>query len=90
MQPKFNRIVISGYTDPQGSAAYNKKLSQRRAESVARLLRETGINAKIEAVGYGQADLLVPNCAALHPAGQQRIACNQPNRRVEIAVYGKN
>lgn len=37
-----------------------------------------------------QADLLVPNCAALHPAGQQRITCNQPNRRVEIAVYGKN
>ena len=87
---KINRIVISGYTDPQGSAAYNKKLSQRRAESVARLLRETGVNAKIEAIGYGQADLLVPNCAALHPAGQQRIACNQPNRRVEIAVYGKN
>lgn len=56
---QINRIVISGYTDPQGSAAYNKKLSQRRAESVARLLRETGVNAKIEAVGYGQADLLV-------------------------------
>ena len=87
---QVNRVVVSGYTDPMGSVAYNQKLSQRRADSVARALKEAGVNAKVESVGYGQTDLLVTNCAALHSNNQQRIACNQPNRRVEIAVYGTN
>lgn len=84
-----NRVVVSGYTDPQGSAAYNKALSQRRANTVAQVLKDVGVTAKVEAIGYGQADLLVPNCLALHPTNkQERVMCDQQNRRVEIAVYG--
>lgn len=89
MNGSIERIVVSGYTDPQGSADYNQALSQRRAESVAKVLQEMGVSQPIEAVGYGQADLLIPNCATLYAKNSlKQVACNQPNRRVEIAVYG--
>ncbi|WGE90240.1 OmpA family protein [Actinobacillus arthritidis] len=85
----INRIVVSGYTDPEGRKAYNQKLSERRAETVSKALKEHGITARVEAVGYGAQDFLVPNCAVLHPKNKkERSVCNQPNRRVEIVVYG--
>lgn len=86
---QIKKIVVSGYTDPEASEAYNQKLSERRAETVRRALKEQGVTAKIEAIGYGEKDFIVPNCAAQHPKDlKARSVCNQPNRRVEIAVYG--
>lgn len=90
-QSRIKHITVSGYTDPEAGVAYNQKLSERRAATVSRALKEAGVTAKIEAVGYGKADLLVPNCASLHPKDKKaRAVCNQPNRRVEIAVLGNN
>lgn len=86
---QISHIVVSGYTDPQGSLAYNQTLSKQRAQSVAQFLRDTGISAPIQAEGYGQRDLLIPDCAARYAHNKaQQVTCNQPNRRVEIAVYG--
>ena len=48
-------IELSAHTDYKGSAEYNKRLSQRRAESVVRYLTEHGIkNERLTPVGYGK------------------------------------
>ena len=48
-------IELSAHTDFRGSAEYNKRLSQRRAESVIRYLIEHGIASdRLTPVGYGK------------------------------------
>lgn len=48
-------IELAAHTDYVGSAAYNKGLSQRRAESVIRYLIDHGIAAdRLTPVGYGK------------------------------------
>ena len=48
-------IELSAHTDYRGSSEYNKRLSQRRAESVIRYLIEHGIAAdRLTPVGYGK------------------------------------
>ena len=48
-------IELSAHTDYRGSAAYNERLSQRRAESVVSYLIEHGIAAdRLKPVGYGK------------------------------------
>ncbi|MGZ8995179.1 MAG: OmpA family protein [Rhodospirillales bacterium] len=70
------RIVAAGHTDTTGSAAYNQRLSERRAEAVADELVRLGVPATaIATVGEGQENLLVPTGDGV----------NEPqNRRVEI------
>ena len=48
-------IELSAHTDYRGSAEYNKRLSQRRAESVVNYLTEHGIEKeRLSPVGYGK------------------------------------
>ena len=48
-------IELSAHADYRGSAAYNKRLTQRRAENVVRYLIEHGIAAdRLTPVGYGE------------------------------------
>ncbi len=73
-----SRIEVIGHTDNTGSAAYNQDLSQRRAVSVANVLRESGVpNARIAAFGRGEDQPIATN---LNPQGQAQ------NRRVEIII----
>lgn len=73
-----SRIEVVGHTDNTGSAAYNQDLSQRRAVSVANVLREGGVpNARISAYGKGEDQPVATN---LNPQGQAQ------NRRVEIII----
>lgn len=39
-------VVLEGWASPRGKADYNKQLSMRRAESVAKALRDNGIQAE--------------------------------------------
>jgi OOP family OmpA-OmpF porin len=72
------KVVIEGHTDNIGTAAYNKKLSQRRAEAVKQYLVEKGINAnRIAAEGFGFDRPIASNDT---DEGRQK------NRRVEAAV----
>lgn len=80
------RIEVSGHTDPVGSEKYNRVLSQKRAETVKAILIKSGVNAPIEAIGYGESKPVVTHCSALK--GKAKEACNEPNRRVDITVYG--
>lgn len=52
-------IELSSHTDAQGVSSYNKKLSQRRANSTKNWLVERGIDPeRIQAVGYGEEQIL--------------------------------
>ncbi|EAK4846814.1 fibronectin-binding outer membrane protein CadF [Campylobacter coli] len=47
--------ILEGHTDNIGSRSYNQKLSERRAESVAKELEKFGVEkSRIQTVGYGQ------------------------------------
>jgi len=70
--------VIEGHTDSKGSEQYNMKLSQRRAESVVKVLAEHGIDAsRLRAVGYGESRPVADNSTE---EGRQR------NRRVVAVI----
>ncbi|MGV6989592.1 OmpA family protein [Testudinibacter sp. P80/BLE/0925] len=85
----ISKIEVNGYTDPVGSDSYNQKLSERRAHAIREVLMNAGVTVPTTAVGYGERDLVVPNCEAEHGKNvAAKTACNLPNRRVEIVVYG--
>lgn len=77
-----SRIEVIGHTDNTGSAAYNQDLSQRRAVSVANVLRESGVpNGRISAYGRGEDQPIASNLSAQGRA---------QNRRVEIIIRPTN
>ena len=74
-------LVVSGHTSASGNKAFNKALSQRRAEAVAKVLVDAGLPAaSLRAVGVGPDQPIAENKT---PEGQAR------NRRVEIDVKVK-
>lgn len=89
---QVQRIQVVGFTDPEGSDGYNQQLSYRRAATVKRALGESGLNAQlIQAEGLGEQNLVVTDCRRRHPNNAQaRKQCDQPNRRVEITLFGIN
>jgi outer membrane protein OmpA-like peptidoglycan-associated protein len=56
-------IIIAGHTDGIGSAEYNQRLSERRAQSVRQyLIAQHGIDPhRLTAKGYGKSMLLLPS-----------------------------
>ena len=71
-------IEITGHTDSTGAASYNQQLSERRADSVARYLRSTGImSARIATEGLGEHYPIASNST---PGGRSQ------NRRVELRL----
>jgi OOP family OmpA-OmpF porin len=68
------RAEILGYSDSIGSASYNKKLSKKRAEAVARALIKEGVPAsQLVAVGMGEADPVADNTTEAGRAQNRRI-----------------
>ena len=57
------RFKIAGHTDAKGSAEYNQKLSERRAEAVRNyLVFQYDLEPdRIEAAGFGKTQLLDPS-----------------------------
>jgi OOP family OmpA-OmpF porin len=75
--PDLN-VVIEGHTDSVGTAAYNKKLSQRRAEAIKKYMVESGIDTnRLKAQGFGMDNPIASN---------KTEEGRQQNRRVEAAV----
>ncbi len=71
--PKL-KIEVQGHTDNRGSAAYNKKLSERRAASVMKYLVAHGIDAnRLTSNGYGMEKPLVPNTSDQNRALNRRV-----------------
>ncbi len=72
-------IEVNGYTDLSGTAAYNQRLSVRRAQSVEAELVRDGVNrSEISIHGFGET----------HPLVQTANGVREPqNRRVEIILH---
>ena len=69
-----SRFAIEGHTDAKGSAEYNQRLSQQRAEAVRDYLKTQGVDAaRLVASGKGSSDPAIPD-QPMSPA----------NRRVRI------
>lgn len=79
------RARVEGHTDSRGTDAYNRRLSDARADSVRKALAAKGVSNAIEARGHGSAKPVVPNTTKDgkdNPDGRRR------NRRVDIVVQG--
>ena len=71
-------VLITGYADSHGPAAYNKVLAQRRAETVKQFLVELGVPetaVKVAALG--------PEASLCDDPGKE---CQQLNRRVHLEI----
>ncbi|AQW60888.1 OmpA family protein [Vibrio owensii] len=72
------QVEITGYTDSSGPAAYNQKLSERRAQAVADYLIAAGIDAdRFTVKGMGEENPVADN--STHEGREK-------NRRVEVVV----
>ena len=82
------RIDIDGHTDSIGDVVYNRGLSKRRAQSVARWFIERNIlkTAQITTNSYGESKPIEPNTL---PNGSDNPGGREKNRRVEIFLFNK-
>jgi outer membrane protein OmpA-like peptidoglycan-associated protein len=75
------QLSIEGHTDSTGSAEFNQRLSEQRAEAVRTYLVEQGLSTNSTAArGFGET---MPAADNSTPEGRQM------NRRVEIIVSGE-
>ena len=71
-------VTVTGHTDNTGSAAYNQDLSERRAQSVASVLRSGGVaSGRLNVVGAGESRPIATN---------QTAEGRAQNRRVDITI----
>jgi outer membrane protein OmpA-like peptidoglycan-associated protein len=76
--PQIEVVQVEGHTDNIGKADYNRKLSQRRAESVRAFLASAGVEGKrLAPKGFGPDRPIADNGTA---EGQEQ------NRRVEFNI----
>ena len=67
-------VVVEGDTDSVGSAKYNYKLSERRADAVVQYLSSKNIPAhKIYLIGMGKDKYVAPNATADGRAKNRRV-----------------
>ena len=72
------RVEVAGHTDADGDDAYNKDLSQRRAETVASYLSGLGVAAdRMSAMGYGEEQPVADNATAAGRALNRRVELNR-------------
>ena len=73
------KATVDGYSSVDGNDAYNKKLSQQRADAiVAMLVANYGIDAsRLTAIGHGETNLIDTAVTA---------AAHKKNRRIEVNV----
>lgn len=77
-------LDVRSHTDLRASVAYNKKLSERRADAVKTYLSALGVNpAKIEVSWFGKKEP-INNCISCIDSLQEK------NRRSELVLKGFN
>ncbi|NUF38129.1 OmpA family protein [Acinetobacter lactucae] len=71
----LNKLKIVGHTDDVGDTAYNQKLSEERAQSVANLFLARGFKKEnIYVIGRGSTQPYVPNTTNENRAINRRVA----------------
>lgn len=77
-------ITVAGFADPLGKFSYNHQLSAQRANTVAKLLVNEGIDVnRIQIQANSQTDLY-QQCAG-NKANNRLVGCLAPNRRVNVS-----
>lgn len=67
-------VEIAGHTDSTGSAEYNQKLSERRAESVRDYLVNNGVDSnRLTVKGYGESEPVADNATREGRAKNRRV-----------------
>jgi outer membrane protein OmpA-like peptidoglycan-associated protein len=80
-KPEIRLAEVQGHTDNTGSAVYNKRLSQGRAQAVVDALVRLGVAPdRLTAMGYGADKPIAPNNSEANKA---------KNRRVQIIIQEK-
>jgi outer membrane protein OmpA-like peptidoglycan-associated protein len=80
-KPEIRLAEVQGHTDNTGSAVYNQRLSQNRAQAVVDTLVRLGVSSdRLVAKGYGADKPLVPNSTDANRA---------KNRRVQVMIQQK-
>lgn len=71
-------LIIEGHTDSIGKDEYNQKLSERRAKSVEKELREniTNPNIQYQSIGYGETKPIADNITEEGRAKNRRVEIN--------------
>ena len=83
---QYDSIAVVGHADRIGKEAYNKKLSERRANAVKTYLAGKGVPAdKIRTEGHGKSEPVTGDTCA-KTRGKALISCLQPDRRVDVSV----
>ncbi|GAB03116.1 MULTISPECIES: OmpA family protein [Acinetobacter] len=76
-------ITVAGFADPLGKFSYNHQLSAQRANTIAKLLVNEGIDVnRIQIQANSQTDLY-QQCAG-NKANNRLVGCLAPNRRVNV------
>lgn len=72
------KVMVAGHTDSDGDDAYNKDLSQRRAQSVVNYLVDNGVSRdNMIAKGYGEEQPIAANDSAEGKAENRRVELNR-------------
>ncbi|MCR4942648.1 MAG: OmpA family protein [Campylobacter sp.] len=67
-------VALAGHTDSVGKEAYNQKLSEKRANAVAKTLEKFGVSAdRITTVGYGETRPIADNKTKAGRAENRRV-----------------
>ncbi|PQA76825.1 OmpA family protein [Rhodoferax sp. TS-BS-61-7] len=86
---QYDTVAVTGYADRIGSAAYNQKLSERRANEVKSYLVTQNVPAgNISASGMGESQPVTQSGDCVGPKSAKLIACLQPDRRVDVEMKG--
>ncbi|MGD8165026.1 OmpA family protein [Pantoea sp. FN0307] len=88
-------VLIVGHTDATGSASWNQKLSEQRAQSVGRILQQAGINPqKLYFQGAGSSRPLADNTTYDGRAANRRVEivglANEALLRQRVEQEGNN
>lgn len=75
-------ILVAGHTDNVGTAEYNMKLSQQRADAVSSVLKANSVTRnRLTILGYGEKNPVADNVS---DSGREQ------NRRVEFAIVAND
>lgn len=68
-------VTVEGHSDDRGNDAYNKALSQRRADSVSKVLTDKfGLPAaRVKSVGFGEEQPIADNATSEGRAANRRV-----------------
>lgn len=71
------KLSVQGYTDDAGSAEYNKKLAEQRANAVSEYLQSRGISKdRIRIVALGKDNPLDDNKSRVGKQNNRRVECH--------------